>query len=89
MPYIKQENRKNWENGLNTLCTSMETFGVTPGDLNYLFTKLSHFYLDRKGLSYTHLNDIVGALENSKLELYRRKAVPYENDKTRENGDLE
>jgi len=41
-----------------------------------------------KGLSYTFINDCVGALEGAKLELYRRVASPYEDKKIAENGDV-
>jgi hypothetical protein len=40
------------------------------------------------GLSYQTINDIVGALEGAKLEFYRRVAVPYEDKKIIENGDV-
>ena len=35
-----------------------------------------------------NLNAIIGALECAKLELYRRVAAPYEDDKIIENGDV-
>jgi len=34
------------------------------------------------------INAIIGALECAKLELYRRVAAPYEDDKIAENGDV-
>jgi hypothetical protein len=45
-------------------------------------------YLRKHGLSYHNINDILGALEGAKLEFYRRVAVPYENGKIQENGDV-
>lgn len=39
-------------------------------------------------LSYADINEAIGALECAKLELYRRIAVPYENRKLAENGDV-
>jgi hypothetical protein len=33
-------------------------------------------------------NDVIGALECCKLELYRRMVAPYENTKIKENGDV-
>jgi hypothetical protein len=43
----------------------------------------------RKGtLRYAHLNEVIGALECAKLELYRRIAVPYEDQKITESGDV-
>lgn len=37
---------------------------------------------------YTDLNNLIGALECSKLELYRRVLAPYERFKVATNGDL-
>jgi len=59
------------------------------GDLNYLFTKLIQEYIDeRGGLSYAIINEVVGVLECAKLELYRRLAAPYEDEKRELNGDV-
>jgi len=44
--------------------------------------------MKEEGLSYRTINDILGALEGAKLEFYRRVAVPYENSKLSENGDI-
>jgi hypothetical protein len=78
MPYIKQEDK---EQVRNVGCRSA-------GELNYYFTKEIQDYIDKKGLSYQVINDIVGALEGAKLEFYRRVAVPYENKKIFDNGDV-
>lgn len=58
------------------------------GELNYLITDLLKGYLNHKGLKYDTINDVIGALEGAKLEFYRRIAVPYENGKIAENGDV-
>ena len=60
----------------------------TAGELNYALTKVIQGYMLRTGLSYTIINDVIGALEGAKLEFYRRVAVPYENKKIAENGDV-
>lgn len=67
---------------------SNEEVVMTPGDLNYFFTSFAKGYTDRNGLSYQTINDVVGALEGAKLEFYRRIAVPYEEGKIKENGDV-
>ena len=59
-----------------------------PGDLNYLFTMICIEYINQKGKSYQTLNDISGALTNCNLELYRRLAAPYEDEKIKSNGDV-
>jgi len=76
MPYIPQHRRE-----FNT--------AIGPGGLNYLVTKLCLEYLTSMGsTTYQGINDIVGVLECAKLEFYRRLAVPYEDKKIIENGDV-
>lgn len=60
----------------------------TAGELNYTITTLIKGYLEFKGESYQTYNDIMGALEGAKLELYARKVRPYEDKKIKENGDV-
>lgn len=83
MPYIEDiHDRKLW-------CRD-NCFGVgvaTAGELNYIFTKIINAYM-QSGESYQNYNDVVGALEGCKLELYRIKIAPYEDKKRVENGDV-
>jgi hypothetical protein len=81
MPYIHQDDRLLLE--LNGHATS-----TTPGELNYVITRLCIQYMDAKGKNYQTVNDIVGALEGAKMEFYRRAAAPYEDLKIKENGDV-
>jgi hypothetical protein len=87
MPYIKQDRRSEL-----TIYKSpyLEVPDVpqSVGELNFQFTDLIFAYMENKGLSYQTINDIVGALEGAKLEFYRRVAVPYEDKKIIENGDV-
>jgi hypothetical protein len=62
---------------------------ANPGELNYVFTEIIYNYLERNGEKYQTYNDIVGALECCKMELYRRRVMPYEDKKIAENGDVE
>jgi hypothetical protein len=80
MPYIDQSARTRLDNGARP---------ETAGELNYAITRLVDQYLsDKGGVRYAHLNEVVGALECAKLELYRRLAAPYEDEKMREAGDV-
>ena len=79
MPYIPKKERE----GLHSF-----TPAESPGELNYLFTAAIVEYLDLQGTSYGVLNSVIGVLECAKLELYRRIAVPYEDEKIKENGDV-
>ena len=59
----------------------------TAGNLNYLITRLCLMYLG-KDYNYAMINSAIGALECAKQELYRRIAIPYEDKKIKENGDV-
>lgn len=78
MPYISRNDRRELQSRQTTIA----------GELNYRFTQLIIEYLGTNGESYQTYNDIMGALEGAKLELYRRKITPYENTKIKENGDV-
>lgn len=82
MPYIEQDSRKKF----GWIIKSPEE--MTEGELNFCITKLCHEYTKRKGLSYKILNQVIGVLECSKLELYRMVAAKYENKKRLENGSV-
>jgi hypothetical protein len=85
VPYIVKEQRERFQYALDKL------FGVrihTAGELNYLFTMISNVYIKCVGESYQVYNDIIGALEGAKLELYRRKVAAYEDSKIASNGDV-
>jgi SLT domain-containing protein len=82
MPYITQDRRKQ----LNPHSYDPE-WASTPGELNYQITELIKQYWKSTG-NYQGINDIVGVLEGAKLEFYRRIAVPYEDKKIAENGDV-
>lgn len=84
MPYINREARVRLDDEEDAGYVRPKT----AGELNYVFTVLAHDYWLRSGMGYQAFNDIIGALEGCKLELYRRKVVPYEDGKIKENGDV-
>ena len=80
MPYIKQERRDAIRAGAKP---------QDAGELNFAISILVDEYLEARGpLRYAHLNEVVGAMDCAKLELYRRVASPYEDQKIVENGDV-
>jgi hypothetical protein len=80
MPYIKRERRDAIRAGAKPR---------DAGELNFAISMLVDEYLEAKGaLRYAHLNEVIGALDCAKLELYRRVASPYEDQKIAENGDV-
>ena len=80
MPYIKQEAREH------LIDYNLDV--RTTGELNYMLTCVIREYMERRGLSYQVINDIVGALEGAKLEFYARVARPYEDTRRELNGDI-
>lgn len=87
MPYIKESDKTRFIDAEEAIREAFEA-GVTPGDLNYIITRTILTYIARKGLSYTHLNDVVGVLDSAKAEFQRRLVGPYEDRKIAENGDV-
>lgn len=85
MPYITSTLRKGHKSSLEAL---EESPPYSAGELNYLFSSISKIYLKTLGVSYGNINDIIGALEACKLELYRRTVAEYEDLKIEENGGL-
>lgn len=80
MPYISKDARLRIDNGGKP---------ENAGELNYSITKLIDAYLIQKGkLQYQQINEVIGVLECSKLELYRRIVAQYEDKKISENGDV-
>lgn len=79
MPYIKKQDREE----LNIGCIPKNA-----GELNYAIHLLLSEYTKTKDESYQVYNDIIGALEAAKMELYRRRVAPYEELKIKENGDI-
>jgi hypothetical protein len=78
VPYINRVARR--ELRYRTSCNT--------GELNYEFTRVVQQYIEKYGLSYRAINDVIGSLEGAKQEFYRRVAAPYEDEKLKENGDV-
>lgn len=78
MPYITNQQKKE-------LFTRKAN---NPGELNFQITQLILNYMEDVEVNYQLINNIVGALECAKQEFYRRVAVPYEEKKIKENGDV-
>lgn len=84
MPYIRPEDRSRLDAG---------EAPTSAGELNYVVTRAVDAYLSRSATldgrtRYAHLNEAIGVLECAKLELYRRVAAPYEDQKCHEAGDV-
>jgi len=88
MPYIKKEKRPDIDKLLKPLSEHLASLPVEEqdGSLNYAVTTLIHKLYPTK---YFHLNRALGVLSAITLELYRRIVGPYEDEKIKENGDVE
>lgn len=89
MPYIKKDQRYQLAADLDKLVSTMNNMGddARKGILNYVITKITLGVIGKE-MKYSKVNDVVGAMECCKIELYRRLAVPYEEKKAIENGDV-
>ena len=79
MPYIQKESRER-----------AKAVGPSrPGELTYLlYRECVRYARDAHMESFATYAEILGCLEATKLELYRRHVAPYENIKLEENGDV-
>lgn len=84
MPYILPEKRDDLDPVIEQLSGRLINSGA--GELNYVITRLlsDHYMFNR----YAFINEAIGILECAKQEFYRRVAVPYEDKKIAENGDV-
>lgn len=83
MPYIKQTER----DVIGPLDYRQIPI-TTPGQLNFVITKLCHHYIKDRQFCYATLNEVIGVLECAKQELYRTIVAPYEDKKRKENGSI-
>ncbi len=87
MPYIKQEERKKWEEVIEKIKILIKD--IPPenidGELNFLISTILNETYPPKYFNY---NRAIGLLECIKQEFYRRKVAPYEDKKIQENKDI-
>jgi hypothetical protein len=83
MPYIDAESRSELDSTMGI--DGIITFKPTPGELNYIITKL---LLATEPKCYRDFNELVGVLECCKLEFYSRAVRKYEDEKIAQNGDI-
>ena len=81
MPYLHENHRRD-------LLENLDAWPLDAADLNFLICRLADRMLARRGVTYARLNEVIGAIECAKQEIYRRIAAPYEDTKLKENGDV-
>lgn len=78
MPYIEDKDKERAKHHPTTV-----------GELTYAITRLCvKFTAGARPLRFITIALVMGALFCAALEFYRRIAVPYENAKLAENGDV-
>ena len=86
MPYLKRKRSEPWLPRDVVLSSGI----ISAGDLNYsIHQRIAEYIKANGGINYQTMNDVFGALECIKMELYRRIMVPYEDIKMRDNGDVQ
>jgi len=91
LPYVKQVIRGELDASIDELVEQVTKLHKHEGRdrdgmLNYAFTKT--MLACYPNTSYKTINECIGLLECCKLEMYRRLAAPYEDNKVIENGDV-
>lgn len=83
MPYITKNRRKHLDCVIDHFSIPQNT-----GELVYVLTKMCHKYVEAGLFNFVALNSVIGALECTKTEFYRKVVAPYEEKKRRENGSV-
>jgi hypothetical protein len=94
MPYINENARGMLDKPVDALIEELthgnelspEELLQIAGEINYSFSRIIAGCMGT--VSYKKIAVITGVLENIKQEYYRRIAVPYEDEKIIENGDI-
>ena len=85
MPYITYERKKDLTlihlGAVGAHCKHS-------GELCYCFYKIALDYIKNKR-RFINMGEVINALECAKLEFYRRIVSPYEDEKIKENGDVD
>ena len=92
MPYITEDLRAELDDAIAGLLDSIQQATELSGDaenlggvLNYTITKILDGVHPGR---YKDFERLIGMLECCKMELYRRKIAPYEDEKIASNGDV-
>jgi hypothetical protein len=86
MPYIPPMQRDGADSELQE--KGLKFIPTNAGELNFVVSTFIANYIHTKGLKYSVLNEMIGALECAKMELSRVIIGPYEDEKILENGPV-
>lgn len=83
MPYVDKKERER----LDKVVEAMKRHNVKPnGELNYVLFK---YFKDTCPRNYNVIKNFIGELRECGKEISRRFLVPYEDEKIKQNGDVE
>ena len=83
MPYIKQDRRPSMDRVVDVM---LEEGVVVNGDLNYILFAFCKRFVDP---SYNNYKNYCGELRQCATEIERKLLGPYEDEKIKENGDVD
>lgn len=91
MPYIDPEQRKRLDPSIDSVIAAIkaevgEDLQAVAGLLNYACTRIALGVIPER--RYASIALVSGVLHNIADEFYRRYAVPYEDQKIKDNGDV-
>ena len=86
MPYIKQEDRKKFEQFKEHIKENVVI--ETKGELEYLLTLLLNKYMSTRSANYSNLHDCAYSCIHAGEEFKRRRLDEREDWAIRENGDV-
>jgi len=102
MPYIQESRRYHFDKQIGHIVESLgqDFLGGEPieggdfdenqakGDLNYVICTIVNSFVNLHGEKYHRYNDLIGVLECSKAEIYRRLISNYEDKAMIKSGEV-
>ncbi len=89
MPYISKDSRIEYDDEIDELAIKLNELDndMLSGHLNYIFFRLAGILCSDE--SYARMAVVSSALSEAQAEFRRRVMAPYEDEKIKENGDVE
>jgi hypothetical protein len=88
MPYITQDDRKQYDPDLDAIDEGLDEYGYISGHVTYVLYKILARWW-KSNPCYDTIAHIRGCLIGTLSELDRRYFWPYETDKINQNGDVD
>lgn len=97
MPYIDSAAKQRIDRGAAPITVGELTYVIDAAMIDFVKRSVPGGTLffnegvplhDLDGLRYAHLAEVMAAVENAKLEFYRRVVAPFEDQKIKDNGDV-